>query len=108
RRDTHRPLISQAAEADIDHLLLDGENRVEVSVRILEDHADVPGAELSQLGRRSAKDTLAQKPDIATDDLTWRAGDKLGNAQRCDRLAPACLTHPPHNVPPLQPHLHTH
>src|SRR5262249_2797813 len=107
RRDTHRPLISEAAEADVDHLLLDCENRVEVSVRILEDHADVPGAELPQLGRRSAEDTLAQKPDIATDDLTWRAGDKLGNAQRCDRLAAACLADQAQNVAALEAQVDT-
>ena len=101
-RDAYSALVSQAAEADIDHLLLDREDRVEVGVRVLEDHANVSGAELPQLGRRLADDTLAQEADVAADDLARRRGHQLGNAQRRDRLAAAGLADQTHNVAALQ------
>jgi hypothetical protein len=75
-----------------------GGNRIERAHRVLEDHADLPAADVEHrlLGQRDQ--IAAVQAHLAADDARRRVGQQAHDRQRRQRLAAARFTHQRHRL----------
>ena len=79
----------------LDHLLLDGQHRVEAGHWVLEDHGHVATADLAQLGLRQTSQVLAVEDHPAALDPAGRLGQQPNDREVGHALAAAGLTDDP-------------
>ena len=73
----------------LDHLLLDGQHRVEAGHRVLEDHGDLATAQVAHLGLAVGQQVLPVEADAAALDAPGRLGQQAHEGQAGDALAAA-------------------